>query len=428
MSEESTAGELRRVVEPRYRAAFAVVTSLFFSWALAAALNDVLIRQFRKALELTRLEASLVQFAFYIGYFCAALPAGLLIRRLGYKPVMLGGLALYAGGAVLFWPAAAAGSYLTFLVALYLIAIGLAGLETAANPFISLLGAGETAAARLSLAQGCYGVGAIAGGLVGAQLILGGPEHSAEQLGRLDQGALAALRAAETYKVVGPYLAIAALMAVIAMAIAITRFPAISRPARVSRGELWSVLRRSRRLQAAVVAQFFYVAGQVGIWSFFIDYVKDQAPDATERQAALLLTLTLGLLTLGRFAGAPLGRRFRADRMLAVHAAANVALCMVAALATGPIAIVALLLTSFFMSIMYPSIFALGIERLGPAREIGAGLLVMAIVGGAAAPPVIGAIADGAGRVHGAMAVPAACFLAVLVFALAVPKLDRAAR
>lgn len=413
------------IVERRFLLAFVAVTTLFVAWALAASLNDVLIRQFRKALDLTRFEASLVQFAFYIGYFCAALPAGLAIRRFGYKAAMLGGLGLYAGGALLFWPAAEAGSYSLFLVALYLIAIGLAALETAANPFIALIGSERTAAARLSLAQGFYGVGAITGGLVGAHFIFAGPEYTPEQIGRLDAAAAATIRAAETAKVVGPYLAIAALMVLLAAVIALTRFPVFDRTtaAEPVRVRAWSVLAGSRRLQAAVAAQFFYVAGQVGVWSFFIDFVKDQAPDVSERSAALLLTGTLALLTLGRFAGAPLGRAVAPHRLLAAFAAANVVLCGLAATLSGMPAVAALLFTSFFMSIMYPSIFTLGIEYLGSAREIGAAFLVMAIIGGAAAPPLIAVIADRAGEVHGAMWVPAICFAVVLAFAVAAPRL-----
>lgn len=413
---EAVASARPPLVERRYLLAFALVTSLFFSWALAAALNDVLIRQFQKALDVSRTQASLIQFAFYIGYFCAALPAGLLIRRLGYKPVMLIGLGLYATGALLFYPAAEVRLFWPFLAALYIIAFGLACLETAANPYILILGDPRTASARLNLAQAFYGFGAILGPVIGGLFIFSGIEHDSATRAGMTAEALAAYRAQEAAAVQGPYLAIALAVCLLAAVIARARFPAIEHAGTGMRPRFASVLRH-RRLVGAVIAQFFYVGAQVGIWSFFIDFAKDQAPDLSERTVAFLLSASLGMLLVGRFSGALIQRRIAPARLLAWYAVANIALCLTASLATGLVAVGALWLTSFFMSIMFPTIFAIGTAGLDEETEAGSSFLIMAIIGGALIPPLMGLVSDTVGGVHHMMVVPALCFGVCLAFA-----------
>ncbi|WHU04951.1 L-fucose:H+ symporter permease [Sphingomonas sp. NIBR02145] len=407
------------IVERRYVVAFALVTSLFFSWALAAALNDVLIRQFQKALDLTRTEASLIQFAFYVGYFCAAIPAGLLIRRLGYKNTILIGLACYAGGAFLFYPAAAAERYSLFLVALYVIAIGLAFLETASNPYVTILGAPETASSRLNLAQSFYGVGAILGPIVGGLFIFSSNERTQAQILAMTPAERAAWRSAAATAVQGPYIAIGLVVCLIGLLIAFTRFPVIAH-AKASEGPrrpMFAVLRH-RWLRAAVIAQFLYVGAQVGVWSFFIDFTKSQAPQLTERTTAFLLSASLAMLMIGRFSGAFLQRRIAPAKLLAIYAAAGALLCGFAALASGMPAVGALWLTSFFMSIMFPTIFALGVEGLGEETESGSAFLIMAIIGGAVFPPLMGIVSERIGGVHHMMLVPMLAFAGVLAFAV----------
>lgn len=401
--------------------AFVLVTTLFFSWALAAALNDVLIRQFQKALDLTRAQSSLVQLAFYIGYFCAAVPAGLMIRRFGYKRVMLAGLGLYAAGAFLFYPAAEVQRFGLFLAALYIIAFGLAFLETAANPYVAILGAPATASARLNLAQSFYGVGAILGPVIGGLFIFSGVEHSKAELAAMAPAALAAYRASEAATVQAPYLAIGLVVVLLAVLIARTPFPAIERPLadRATQRPFLAVLRH-RRLVWAVLALFCYVGAQVGVWSFFIDFAKDQAPGLSEKTVAFLLSASLAMLMIGRFSGAVIQRRFAPARLLTIYAAANIVLCLASALLSGVPAVAALWLTSFFMSIMFPTIFAIGVSGLGEETENGSSFLIMAIIGGALIPPAMGLISDRLGGVHHMMIVPALCFAAVLVFALAV--------
>lgn len=407
------------IIERRYAIAFALITSLFFSWALAAALNDVLIRQFQKALDLTRTEASLIQFAFYVGYFCAAVPAGLLIRRLGYKNTILIGLACYAGGAFLFYPAAATERFGLFLIALYVIAIGLAFLETASNPYVTILGAPETASSRLNLAQSFYGIGAVIGPIIGGLFIFSGDERTQAQIAAMAPAERAAWRTAAATAVQGPYLAIGAVVCLLALLIALTRFPVLERAkaAPGSTRSLFAVLRH-RRLRAAILTLFLYVGAQVGVWSFFIDFTKAQAPHLSERTTAFLLSASLGMLMIGRFSGAFLQKRIAPARLLAIYAAASVLLCGFAAIATGMPAVGALWLTSFFMSIMFPTIFALGVEGLGDETESGAAFLIMAIIGGAVFPPLMGIVSEQiGGGVHHMMFVPMLAFAGVLVFA-----------
>jgi FHS family L-fucose permease-like MFS transporter len=414
------------IVSRKYLLPFALVTTLFLSWALAASLNDVLIRQFQKALDLTRTQASLIQFAFYIGYFCAALPAGLLIRRVGYKRTMIAGLALYAAGAFLFYPAAEIRLYIIFLVALYTIAFGLAFLETSANPYVSILGDERTASARLNLAQSFYGIGAIIGPIVGGTFIFSGIELSPQKLASMAPAAVEAYRASEAHAVQLPYAAVGATMVVLAAVIALVRFPVLEseRDAAVSHGSPWRVLRH-KRLRRAIIAQFFYVGAQVCIWSFFIDFTKDVMPSIPERTVAFLLSASLAMLMIGRFSGAFIQRLVAPPRLLAIYGCANIALCLIAALSGGALAVGALWLTSFFMSIMFPTIFALGIEGLGEETEFASSFLIMSIIGGALIPPGLGIVSDRITGIHLAMIVPAVCFAVCVAFAYWIARQER---
>jgi FHS family L-fucose permease-like MFS transporter len=417
------------IVDRHYLRPFILVTSLFFAWAFAAALNDVLIRQFQKALALSRAESSLIQLAFYIGYFCAAIPAGLLIRRLGYKPTIIVGLCLYAAGAFLFYPAANVQRFGGFLAALYIIAFGLAFLETAANPYIAILGKPSTAASRLNLAQSFYGLGAIFGPIIGGFFIFSGVEHSAAQLSAMTPAALAAYHTAESHAVQLPYVTMGVGILLLALSVACSPFPQPAAPAagtRRPRGSLFGVL-RDPVLRYAVVAQFFYVGAQVTIWSFFIDFSKALLPDLPEKRAAFLLSASLGMLMLGRFSGAFIQTRVRPERMLAWYSAANVCLCLVAAVASGWLAVGSLWMTSFFMSIMFPTIFALGVRNLEEDTELGASFLIMSIIGGALIAPLTGLLSQHLGGIQAAMCVPALCFLVCTGFALGFPHLSNRA-
>lgn len=418
------------IVERGYRLTFALVSSLFFSWAFAAALNDVLIRQFQKALDLSRTQSSLIQFAFYIGYFCAALPAGLLIRRAGYKRTIIVGLVLYAAGAFLFYPAADAQRYAYFLAALYIIAFGLAFLETAANPYVSILGNAKTASSRLNLAQSFYGIGAILGPVVGGLFIFSGIERTNAQIASMSAAQITAYRTMESAAVKGPYLGVGVFITALAVLVALTPFPrlhaatAAAPQIRAPLRAVWHAIRHVR-LRWAVFAQFFYVGAQVTIWSFFIDFTKTVMPALPEKTAAFLLSASLGMLMIGRFSGAFIQTRVPPAHLLALYAVANLLLCLTAAFGAGWTAVGALWLTSFFMSIMFPTIFALGVEGLGEETELGSSFLIMSIIGGAIIPPLTGLLSDRYTGIRHAMIVPALCFIVCLGFAIMLPRMTR---
>ncbi|WP_369930501.1 L-fucose:H+ symporter permease [Xanthomonas sp. NCPPB 2632] len=398
-----------------------LIVSLFFLWGVANNLNDVLVAQFKKAFTLSDFDAGLVQSAFYLGYFLVALPAGMFMRRFGYKPAVVFGLLLYGAGALLFWPAAATATYGTFLVGLFVIAAGLAFLETSANPYVTLLGPRESAASRLNLAQAFNPLGSITGVLIGQQFIFSGVERSPEQLAAMDAAAHLAYMKSEAAAVQMPYLVIGLGVIAWAALIAITRFPRTSvdeaeSAGPVDRGVLGRLL-RDGRFMSAVVAQFFYVGAQVAVFSYMIRYAQATMPGTVDKAAANYITAALLCFMAGRFAGAAIMKYLRPAHVLRTFALINVVLAAVAAFVPGHVGIYALVASSFFMSIMYPTIFALGVEGRGDTeRKFGASLLVMAIVGGAVVTAVMGATSDRLGIAH-AMLVPMLCFVAIFLFA-----------
>lgn len=396
-----------------------LIVSLFFLWGVANNLNDVLIKHFKKAFTLSDFQSGLVQSAFYFGYFCFAIPAALFMKRFGYKAAVVLGLVLFGAGALLFVPAAHAHSYVFFLAALYVIASGLAFLETSANPLVTVLGDPKSAARRLNLAQAFNPLGSISGVMIGSTFILSGIEMSPEQLATLPPGQLDSYLRSEALAVVGPYTAIGIFVLGWAMLVGLTRFPpAASRPEpgeRVGSAAEFRALFSRPRYLLGVVTQFLYVGAQVGVWSFLIRYAQVERPGTDEKSAAGLLTISLALFLIGRFAGAALMGRVSPAKLLAVFGAINVALCVAAAIIGGEIGLVALIGTSLFMSIMFPTIFALSLEGLGPLTKPGASLLVMAIIGGAVITALMGLVSDHA-SIALAMLLPAAAFASVAGF------------
>ncbi|GHH53856.1 L-fucose:H+ symporter permease [[Pseudomonas] boreopolis] len=397
-----------------------LIVSLFFFWGVANNLNDILIKQFKKAFELSDLQAGLVQSAFYLGYFVFAMPAAMFMRRYSYKAAVVLGLLLYAAGAFLFYPAAQEHAYGLFLLALFVIASGLAFLETTANPLVTVLGPAEGAARRLNLAQAFNPLGSITGVLIGQHFIFSGVEHSAQELAAMAPAAREAYFAAESAAVQGPYLTIGIVVVLWAVLIACVKFPAThgeAGAAATGRSQLGALL-RNRLFVFAVVAQFFYVGAQVGIWSYLIRYLQDAVPGTPEKTAAGFLTLSLVLFMAGRFIGTALLRLVPPARLLAAFAAIDLALCAVAIALPGWIGLYALVAASLFMSVMFPTIFALGLDGLDDdRRKLGSSLLVMAIIGGALLTALMGGVSDLAG-IHWAIAVPALCFAVILAFAL----------
>jgi FHS family L-fucose permease-like MFS transporter len=413
------------VVERRYLVAFALTSTLFFAWGLASQFNDLLLHHFQKALDLTRTQASFTQFAFYIGYFCAPLPAAMIIRRVGYKKTMVIGLAMYAVGAFLFVPAAHMRVYAIFLAALYIIAFGAAFLETSANPYIAIMGSAETASPRLNFAQAFNGVATVLGPLVGGYVIFSGVEYSPAQLAAMSPQAVDHWRAGEAATVGPPYLVLGILMVVIATAIALTAYPPLRGEVTPQGGSSpFSVLKRPRVLYA-VVAQFFYVGAQVGTWSLLVDFSQEAANVPERTGATVYLFATMVAFCVGRFSGAWLQRFMVPARQLALYCVCNIVLCSLAATLGGFPSIYALTATSFFMSIMFPTIFALGLEGLGHQTEFASSFIVMAISGAAVVPPLMSVIADHTGALHWSLFFPAICYLVVLSFAMIAPRLGR---
>ena len=407
---------------------FALTTTLFFLWGIPNNLNDVLIRQFMKSFVLTRLEAGLVQFAFYLGYFVLAIPAALLMRRFGYKSGFLVGLALFSLGSFLFWPAAHVYRFSLFLTALFIIAAGLSFLETAANPFVAQLGPPESAARRLNLAQAFNPLGAISGVLGGTIFIFSGIELTPTQTAILQaRHAYSAYLHAETLRVVRPYLLLSLVTLVMLLLFAVTRFPAIALESRpdshletpmASRhpGEPTSLLRAPHFL-LAVAAQFTYVGAQVGTWSYLIPYLIEYTR-LPEKSAGYLLTASLVAFGIGRFASAWLMRFLQPMRLMTLYSSVNLVLATLSVLYPGWLGAIALLLSSFFMSLMFPTIFARGLRGLGTLTKLAGSALVMSIVGGAVLTLGMGLISQHTPALAPAYLVPCAAYLFLLVYCL----------
>lgn len=412
----------------RFAAATILVVSLFFLWGVANNLNDILVAQFKKLFVLSDFQSGLVQSAFYFGYFVWAIPAALVMRRFGYRAGVILGLALYGVGALLFLPAAAAREYVYFLGALFIIASGLAFLETSANPLITVLGKQETSERRLNFAQSFNSLGAITGVFVGREFILTGVEPTSEELAAMTPAALEAFYAAEAQAVTGPYLFLGLGVLALAAIAAATPFPPPSELEEApsdapTRGHFGQLL-RNKRVLFGVAAQFLYVGAQVGIWSFMIRYGQYTA-GMGEKAAAAVLTGSLVAFMIGRFASTALMGVVAPWRLLAIYAVANVALCLVAVSAPGPVGLYALAATSFFMSLMFPTIFALSIKGLGPLTKSASSLLIMSIIGGAVVTVLIGLISD-LSSINIAMLLPMGAFAAVGAFALHAGRSARA--
>ena len=410
-------------ITPGFIGATVLVVALFAFWGMSNSLNDVLIPQFRKTFLLGDFASSFVQFATFIGYFVFAIPAALFMRRFGYRAAVVMGLVLFGTGALLFYPAAQYGEYHFFLGALFVVASGLSFLETSANPMIAAMGPPESADQRLNFAQTFNPLGTIVGVFLGKELILSDHHFTPEQIRAMEPAAQATWRAGELAAVKLPYLGIACVVLLWALLVAVAKFPPLAQ--RISPDAARNMdtgaggfrgLLAFRRYWLGVLAQFAYVGAQVGVWSFVIRYTQFNTPGTAEKVAANNLIITLTLFFAGRFIGTLLMSKFRPAALLAAFAAADVALCVIAALSGGNTGLYALMATSFFMSIQFPTIFTMSLRGLGTHTKSGSSFLVMAIVGGAVVPPIMGLVSD-ASSINMAMLVPALCFVAVFLFA-----------
>ncbi|GAB3567340.1 L-fucose:H+ symporter permease [Spirosoma luteolum] len=422
-----------------YGLAFALVTSLFFLWGLANSLNGSLIKQFQIALDLNRFQAGIVDFAFYLGYFFMALPAGYVMRRFGYKRGILLGLILYGGGAFLFYPAAEARVYGFFLVALFTMACGIACLETAANLYVTVLGDPAKSEWRLNFSQSFNGISIIMGPIIGALFIFSKTEYTPEMLTSMAPAEAEAIRVQEALSVQGPYLVIGTIIALVTLLFAITKMPEVGAEEEQAAGNIPILgLFRHRHLTLGVIAQFANVGAQAVLWGYFVDLKLDFSRDThwalAEGYMHLINGLTGGsnelsatqiagfhasfalvLLMLGRFVGTFLMTRMKPNRVLTIFAIGAVVMVAIAIAFGGLVAVIALSFTYFFQSIMFPTIFALATKNLGVESKIASSLVIMSIVGGAVMPLVAGAL-FASGAVY-ALIVPLVCFAYIVFFA-----------
>jgi len=405
-----------KLVSPESRTSFILVTALFLFWGIPNNLNDILIKQFMKAFELSRLQAGLIQSAFYLGYFVLAIPAAMIMRKYSYKAGLVIGMLLYSLGTFLFWPAAHSGQYFYFLAALFVIASGLSFLETGANPFIAGLGNPESSERRLNFSQAFNPFGAILGVLIGTVFIFSGIEHDPAKVEVMKQaGTYATYLESETMRVVRPYMVLGVVVFLWAILIMRTKFPKITSEESVS-GNTGKVreLFKKRHFLLGVLAQFCYVGAQVGTWSFFIQYAQDYTGIA-EKSAGYFLTGTLVAFLIGRFSATVIMKYIKPGKLMGIYAIMNVLLVGLAVMHPGWIGVWSIFLSSFFMSLMFPTIFALGIKGLGANTKIAGSIIVMAIIGGGVFTPLMGLVAEKS--MAFAMLIPMGCYCFISLYA-----------
>ena len=397
-----------------YLLPFILITSLFFLWGFAHNLDPILIPHLKKSFTLTTTQATLVDSAVFIAYFIMALPAGFIIKKFGYKMGIISGLLFFALGCFLFIPAANYQSYNYFLIALFIIACGLTILETAANPYAAALGNPATATQRLNLAQSFNGLAAAVAPVIGARIILT-KGYSDVDLNAMTEAAKKIALASEASSVKTPYAVLGFVLLVIAVLFAISHLPKILDTSKQSDSKHIFHSLKNKHLKWAVIAQFFYVGAQVSVLSLFILYATKSA-SITEIQAADYLGVGGIAFLIGRFSGTFFMKYIRPERLLAIYAAVNILLSIVAITASGLITVYAVIGICFFMSIMFPTIFSLGIKDLKGDTAYGSSLIIMSIVGGAILPRFFGFIADSSGNIQLGYIIPLSCFVVVLFF------------
>ncbi|MBZ5855927.1 L-fucose:H+ symporter permease [Flavihumibacter profundi] len=413
----------------KYLLPFILVTSLFFLWAFLHNINPILIPHLKKACQLSDTQSALIDFSVYMGYFAIALPAGWFMNKYGFKKGLLFGLILYGAGALLFYPAAATRSYTFFLFALFVIAAGATFLETVANPYITKLGDPSTATQRLNFAQSFNGVGAFVAPIIGGKFILSGIEHSKNELNQMQSsGTLNAYLQTEADTIKMPYLIIGALVFLLVVIFYIVKLPEGEEATTELKPEdekFSLAIMKNRQVRNAVIAQFFYIGAQVCVGSFFIRFSR-YVMDLPEKDAAYWWgSIAMVGFMVGRFTGTFLMKYIRPARLLLAYSLISAILLIAGTIISGPAAVFCIMATPFFMSIMFPTIFALGINGLGHAGRMASSLLVMSIVGGAFFPLIMGQVSDlTGGNIQLAYIVPLLCFVVVGWFAWSQSKQD----
>jgi FHS family L-fucose permease-like MFS transporter len=405
---------------------FILVTSLFFFWGFVHNLDPILIPHLRKAFNLTDLQSSLIDSSVFVAYFAMALPAGYVMRKYGYKSGILIGLVLFGIGSILFVPAANYLQYSYFLGALFIIASGLTFLETAANPYVTILGPPETATKRLNFSQSFNGLAAFIAPTVIGPMILSGKNLTEAETASMSSAELNAYLTSEAASVKMPYLILGLIILAVAVVIYFTKMPDVKDEDKEGAdGATFVGALKSMKLRWGILAQFFYVGAQVCVGSFFIKMAVTTA-GLEEITAAKYLGFYGLAFMIGRFFGTFLMQYIQPRKLLIVYAAINILLSVLAIYGTGIIVVYTLIAIAFFMSIMFPTIFSMGIDGLGHNTKIGSSLIVMSIVGGAILPPLLGLISDATGNIQNGYVVPFVCFLVILLFAFNGHKTNRA--
>jgi FHS family L-fucose permease-like MFS transporter len=404
--------------DTNYSRPLAIVTTLFFMWGFLTCLNDILVPHLKSIFDLSYARVMLIQFAFFSAYFLFSLPWSRIVNIIGYQRTMVAGLLTMAAGALLFIPAAVAASFPLFLTALMVLAAGITGLQVAANPYVVVLGKPETASSRLDLTQAFNSLGTTVAPKLGGLLILSAAPLAVEQLRQMTPQALQAYRVAQAASVKLPYLVIAVALLVLAIVIGASKLPKIEHAAPRAGESVQDSIWRHPNLLFGTLGIFAYVGAEVSIGSFLVNYFGlPGIAGMSAKTAAGYVSFYWGGAMIGRFLGAPVLRRFKAGYVLAICALAAAALVATSMMLGGHAAMWTMLAVGFFNSIMFPTIFSLGVAELGPLTGNGSGLLNMAIVGGAVLPVIQGAIADRFG-LHHAFVLPVICYLYILFYAL----------
>ncbi|WP_294276418.1 sugar MFS transporter [uncultured Chryseobacterium sp.] len=402
-----------KFTEKKYVVVLAFVTSLFFFWAIALTMGDVLNKHFQNVLHISKSKSGLVQLSIFGAYALMGIPAGYFMKRFGYKIGVILGLVLFAGGCFLFVPAANHASFDFFRIALFILALGMATLETVAHPFVAALGNEKTSDQRVNFAQSFNGLGAILGPLLGGVFIFGGAgeDHSLDSVKSL-------------------YTCIGIVILFLAITFSLIKVPSLKDPhaeeaelldhaagnnAGTSESNPDAPLWKQRHFIWAVIAQFFNIAAQGGTWAFFINYGVEKM-NLQETQASYYFSLSMAMMMIGRFIGTFLMRYIAPNKLLAIFTACNIVLCLVISQSFGWVSFVSLIMLNLFLSVMYPTIFSLGLKRLGNKVQQASSFLVMAMFGGAVFPPLMGHIAET--DVAHAYLLPIICYVIIILFAL----------
>jgi len=400
-----------------YKGALAVMTTLFFMWGFVTVLNDVLVPHLKSIFDLTYARVMLIQFSFFSAYFIFSIPSAKLIDWIGYHKTMVVGLFTMGLGAFLFIPAARAASYPLFLTALMILAAGITALQVAANPYVAVLGPAETASSRLNLAQAFNSLGTTIGPYLGGALILTAVPLSMESVRQLSPEALQAYRIHEASSIKLPYIVIGLTLFALGVAIALFKLPAMPQAERHGAAGPQTSVWKHRNLVLGTVGIFVYVGAEVAIGSFLINYLsQSNIGNVSVLVAARYVSYYWGGAMLGRFVGSAILQKVRTGTVLGIAAGTACLLVCISMFTLGHVAMWSILLVGFFNSIMFPSIFTLGIAELGPLTGDGSGLLIMAIVGGAIIPVIQGALADRVG-IHHAFILPVVCYLYIVYYA-----------